>query len=157
MCSSHAHACDIPFHIAYTYFDIYIHISTMSVQVKVYQCVCVCHVTPVHESCFHICLYFISHCACHFLGSATVSQLTAMGNGPRDSLRGSRFGSGKMWLYWVQCLYSIMLLMEEILYPVDMPTIPQLAGFDVSQLVQDLFHEVYFDGFFFGMLVITWF
>lgn len=50
-----------------------------------------------------------------------------------------------------------MLLMEDILYPVDMPTIPQITGFYVSQLVQDLFHEAYFDGLFFGMLVITWF
>lgn len=88
-----------------------------------------------------------------------------MGNGPRDSLRGSSLEVAKcgriiivvviiiliifiiisiitIYVYiYIYILYSIMLLMEEILYPVDMPK------FYVSQLVQDLFHELYLDGF----------
>ena len=136
-----------------------------------YQCVCVCACDTwysLHVMFPYFFSFFISHCACHFFGlsNGQRSPGTAMGNGLRDFVELDQVWKWQNVGVLLLLLFLLLLVLlyiyihfifhnavdgrnEEILYPVDMPTIPQIRGFYVSQLVQDLFHEVYFDGLFF--------
>lgn len=138
-----------------------------------YQCVCVCvrmwHL--IQFTCHVSMFFFVFHQSLRlsFLWAQQRATVSRHRHGQRpqrfrwvgSSLEVAKCGRIIIIILIIFIIISIIIYIhfifhnavdgrnEEILYPVDMPTIPQIRGFYVSQLVQDLFHEVYFDGLFF--------